>query len=73
MSLSAAVPPRLELAALVKQRDELALEHEAAVGKLEAEGPDRAIRNRRECTRLYDELAAVQKRIDEHLERGRGK
>lgn len=61
----------VELDALVRRRDEVQAEHEAAVIKLETEGPDRALANRRECNRLYDDLAAVQKQIDARLARGR--
>ncbi len=57
--------------ALVRRRDELQAEHEAAVIKLETEGLDRAHVNRPECNRLYDELAAVQREIDAMLERER--
>lgn len=67
------VPARLELKALVARRDELDREHEQAVAKLEAEGPDRSARNRRECGRVYDERASVQKQIDDLLAKERSR
>lgn len=64
---------RVDVRALTARRDELQAEHGAAVVRLETEGLDRAYDNRRECTRLYDELAAVQKRIDDELARERAR
>lgn len=57
--------------ALMRRRDELQVEHEAAVIKLEREGAERAHLNRPECNRLYDDLARVQREIDARLERER--
>jgi hypothetical protein len=68
-----AMPARLELDALIAQRNELDAQHTTAVELLEAQGPDRSIVNRRECTRIYDERAGVQKRIDEFLARERAR
>lgn len=62
---------RVDVRALIVHRDELQSEHEAAVVRLETEGLDHAHRNRLECNRIYDDLAAVQKRIDAALERER--
>lgn len=67
MSTGTAMPPRLELDALLAQRNELDERHELAVAVLEKEGFDNATRNRAKCSRIYDERAAVQKRIDEFL------
>jgi hypothetical protein len=61
------MPHRLELDALLKQRSELDERYDLAVAVLEKEGFDHAIRNRVKCSRLYDERAAVQKRIDAFL------
>jgi hypothetical protein len=58
---------RDELDALMVRRDEVAMQHEAAVALLEREGPDRAHVNRAKCANLYDELAAIQRRIDAHI------
>jgi hypothetical protein len=52
-----------ELAALIVRRDELQMQHEAAVALLEREGPERAISNRRACGEKYDRLDAVQRQI----------
>lgn len=65
--MSAPMPPRLELDALLAQRRELDERYELAVAVLEKEGFDHAIRNRVKCSRLYDERAAVQTRIDAFL------
>jgi hypothetical protein len=59
-----------ELGALIVRRDELQLQHEAAVALLERQGPDRAIKNRRAAAVKYDELAAVQREIYEKQKRG---
>jgi hypothetical protein len=59
-----AVPARLELADLVKQRDEVERQHETAVAELEKCDTERAIGKRRECGRLYDARAELQRRID---------
>jgi hypothetical protein len=61
------MPARLAVADLVKQRDEVERRHELAVDALAHMTTDRAIAGRRECARLYDERAALQKRIDEML------
>jgi hypothetical protein len=61
------VPPRLELDALLAQRKELDERNELAVALLERQGPDHAPLNRRKCAAIYDERAAVQKRIDDFL------
>lgn len=58
---------RDELGGLIVRRDELAMQHEAAVALLEREGPDRANFHRSKCAKLYDELAEIQRRIDAHL------
>ena len=73
-----AMPARLELDALIAERDDLEREHEAAVAALEAvvaEGKSggTVFSHRRDCERLHDRRAAVQKRIDEHLARERGR
>lgn len=62
-----AMPARLELADLVKQRDEVESRYVKAVAELERVETDRAVAVRRECARLHDELAALQRRIDERL------
>jgi hypothetical protein len=61
----------VDVRALERHRDELAESHAAAVVRLEHEGFDHAFENRRECNRLCDELAAVQRRIDDELARAR--
>jgi hypothetical protein len=61
------VPARLELDALIVQRNELDKRHAVAVAVLEKEGPEHAPLNRRKCAALYDERAGVQKRIDDLL------
>ncbi len=58
---------RSELDGLIVQRDEVSARHALAVALLEEQGPDHAIDNRRKCARLYDELVAVQRRIDDYL------
>lgn len=70
------MPARLEREALLQCRNELEAEHVAAVALLEAGTADdptggHTRANRRRCVELYDELAAVQKRIDELLARER--
>lgn len=62
---------RAELDALIAQRDEVEGHYTAAVARLESEGLDHAFTNRRAAAALYDDLAALQKRIDAHLERER--
>jgi hypothetical protein len=67
---------RIDRDALLKRRDELAAAHSAAVALLEGGLADdrdgmRTIARRVEVERLYDELAAVQKRIDAVLARER--
>jgi hypothetical protein len=58
------MPARLEIADLVKQRDEVEARHVKAVAELESLETDRAIAKRRECGRLYDDIADLQRRID---------
>lgn len=64
---------RDEFRALIARRDELSLRHERAVLLLEEQGPDGAHVNRRKCAKLYDELEAIQRRIDSSLAEMRSK
>jgi hypothetical protein len=59
------------LRALLALRDDVERRHAAAVALLEEQGPDFAFANRPKCAALYDELAAVQTRIDEWLDEER--
>lgn len=57
-----------EMEALLARRADIERQHATAVAKLEAErhhDGSRVRRNRRACAKLYDELATVQKSIDE--------
>lgn len=54
--------------ALIARRDELQLQHARACSILEEEGPRHAQPNHRRCIKAYDELVAVQARIDAELE-----
>jgi hypothetical protein len=53
--------------ALLARRDELQRKHDTACAILEEEGPRFAHINLRKCGRIYDELAAVQARIDDEI------
>lgn len=53
--------------ALLARRDELQRAHDRACLILEEEGAHCAHANHRKCIRLYDELAAVQTKIDDAL------
>jgi hypothetical protein len=67
IGINTTVPARLELDALMAQRNELDERHALAVAVLAKEGPEHAQLNRRKCAAIYDERAAVQKRIDDFL------
>lgn len=53
--------------ALLVRRDELQSAHESACAILEEEGSRYAHLNRRNCARAYEELAKVQRQIDDEL------
>jgi hypothetical protein len=60
--------------ALLTRRDELQRQHELACAVLEEEGCGKyATRNYQKVARLYDELTAVQKQIDDELAAERAK
>lgn len=56
---------RQQFEALLTRRDEIQRSHERACAVLEEEPHPF---NHKKCVRLYDELAAVQKQIDDELE-----
>lgn len=58
---------REEFDALLARRDELQKKHETACLILEEDGAHCAHANYRKCVRLYDELAAVQQKIDDAI------
>jgi hypothetical protein len=58
---------RAEFEILVARRDDVQRQHARACETLERQGPPHAQANHRHCARLYGELEAAQKKIDEAI------